>query len=139
MGRRSGVKLSGPQKNFFIRGDFYPRLDVDKDANIVRSIDQGSMMQIYDAAAGPNGTVKEVSFGVGPDQQYKCQPLALEGIINHYEREQADDVLQYDKRQTGIPRLLLEFALEKKSVDSLRTAANYGPNAKTLGPNELFD
>lgn len=133
------IAWTPPQKDFFIRGDFFPRLDVDKDSNLVRSIDQGSMMQIYDAEAGPGGLVKEVSFGVGPDQQYKCQPYALEGIINYYEREQADNVLQYEKRQTAIPLSLLGFKLEKKAVDYLRTAGNYGGNTKTLASTELWD
>lgn len=128
-----------PQKNFFMRGELFPRLDVSKDSNIVRSIDMGRMMEIYDAEAGPGGFVKEISFGIGNDTTYKCQPYALEGIINYYERDQADSVLQYEKMQTAMPLRSMAFKLEKKAMDYARTAANYGGNTKTLAANELWD
>jgi len=130
-----------PQTDWFMREKIFPLLTVDKATNIYRVIDQGTMMQVVDANVGANGRVKEVDFGIGSDGQYRCVPRALEGRIDHYERKQADDQIQYEQRKTDIPMLVLTNTLEKVAlVDTLRPTANLGTSYKTLDPTgELFD
>lgn len=126
---------------WFARGDFFGTVPVSKDSDVVRSISQGRMLQLYDAAVSnggsPGGT--PVQFGIGANTSFKCLPYVLEGVINEYDRKQADDALQYDKNQAFAPRWALEMAMEKLAMTTLLDTSLYGGNVTNLASNELFD
>jgi hypothetical protein len=128
------------KRRWFARQDFFPRVPVKKDSDIIRSVSQGAMLQIYNAAVGSNGRkVPLVEFRIGPNRTFKCRPYCLEGELNQYHRRQADDALQYDKNQTNAPRWALEMSLEDVAMQTLLDPAQYGNNVTVLSSNELWD
>ncbi len=127
--------------DWFARGDFFGTVPVSKDSDVVRSVSQGRMLQLYDATVSnggkPGGSV--VQFGIGANTSFKCLPYVLEGVINDYDRKQADNALQYDKNQAFAPRWALEMAMEKLAMTTLLNSSLYGSNVTNLAANELWD
>lgn len=126
---------------WFARQDFFGTVPVSKDSDVVRSISQGRMLQLYDATVSNGGKPggSRVQFGIGPNVAFKCLPYVLEGETNDYDRKQADNALQYDKNQAFAPRWALEMAMEKLAMTTLLDTSLYGGNVTNLASNELFD
>lgn len=128
-----------PQDNWFLSDWYYPTLKVDKESNLYKRINQSTFQQTAETVVSADGDVAEVQFYVDPDGQYRCRAHALEGVIDHYDRARADDILQYEQLQTDIPMLVLANSLELEAIAALRNVANLGTSYKFLGPDELFD
>jgi hypothetical protein len=134
-------KPPATREGWFARGDFFGNVPVSKASDIVRTVSQGRMLQLYDAAISADGKPGSglVQFGIGPNVSFQCKPYVLEGAINDYQRQQADDALQYEKNQMAAPRWALEMALEKLAMVTLLNTSNYGSNVTTLAANEYWD
>ena len=128
-----------PKTNWYLSNWFFPILRVDKESNLYKRINQSTWQQTAETIVGPDGDVAEVQFYVDPDGQYRCRAHALEGVIDHYDRARADDILQYEQLQTDIPMAVLANSLELEGFGALRDPANLGTSYKVLGPDELFD
>ncbi len=128
-----------PKENWYLADWFFPTLKVDKESNLYKRINQSTWQQTAETVVGPDGDVAEVQFYLDPDGQYRCRAHALEGVIDHYDRSRADDVVQYEQLQTDIPMVVLANSQELEALGSLRAPANLGSSYKVLAPNELFD
>jgi hypothetical protein len=128
------------EKDWFFTSRFLPYLTVQKDRDLVRTVDKGRMLQIYQAVAGTGQTkAPVVEFGIGPNKAFQCTPFSLDGMINHYDRKRADDVLQYEKRAVAAPRFALAQYLEKQGAAILTDPSQYAGNTKALTSTELWD
>jgi hypothetical protein len=128
-----------PKDNWYVSDHFFPALRVDKESNLWKRVNQATWQQTAETVVGPDGEVAEVTFYFDPDGQYRCRAHALEGVIDHYDRARADDVVQYEQLQTDIPMVVLANTLELEALSTLRNPANLGASYKVLGPAELFD
>lgn len=128
-----------PKDNWYLSDWFFPTLRVDKESNLYKRINQSTWQQTAETVVSADGDVAEVQFYVDPDGQYRCRAHALEGVIDHYDRARADDILQYEQLQTDIPMTVLANSLELEGFTTLRDTAQLGTSYKVLGPDELFD
>lgn len=128
------------EPNYFFTSRFLPYLSVSHERDLIRTIDKGRMLQIYEAAVGTSQkTSPVIEFGIGPNKSFQCQPYSFDGVINHYDAQRADSVLNYEKRQVAAPRFALAMYLEKKGAGILTDPANYDGNTKALAGAELWD
>lgn len=135
-------KPPADKATWFARGDFFPNVPVDKDSDIIRSISQGRMLQLYEALVGEDGlagAAPVVDFALGPNITFKCKPAALRGILNYYKSKQADANLQFEKRVVEAPRFALEMWSENQALPTLLNSSNYGNNVTTLAAAAYWD
>jgi hypothetical protein len=128
-----------PKENWFLADEFFPTLRVDKESNLYKKINQSTFQQTAETVIGPDGDVAEVQYYLDPDGQYRCKAHGLEGVIDHYDRSRADDVVLYEQLQTDVPMVVLKNSLELEAFTRLRSTANLGTSYKVLNGDELFD
>ena len=135
-------KPPADKSDWFARGDFFPMIPVEKDSDYIRQISQGRMLQMYEAQVGEDGLAGAspvVDFAMKGNLSFKCRPAVLRGLINYYKAKQADNMIQYEKRQTDQPRFALEMWSERKAMTQLLNSSLYGNNVTTLNANEYWD
>lgn len=128
-----------PKDNWYLADWFFPILRVDKESNLYKRINQSTFQQTAQTVVGPDGDVAEVQYYIDPEGQYRCKAHALEGVIDHYDRQRSDDVVSYEQLQTDIPMTVLANSLELDALSTLRNPAHLGESYRVLDRDELFD
>ncbi len=124
---------------WYLADELFRPIPVDKETNDYKIINQSTYQQLADTIVGADGDVAEVQFYVDLDGTYKAKAHALDGVIDHLERQKADDILEYEKRQADVPLTVLTNTLEYDAMQVVRNTANLGTSYRALASDELFD
>lgn len=117
----------------------FPIVPVDKASNAYKVINQQTFMQTAPSVVGPRGDVGTVQAYYDPEGNYRTVPYALDGVIDHLERDEADDVALYEQLQTDLPMVVIKNNMEVDSYNVLLNSANLGSNFENVAAADMFD
>jgi hypothetical protein len=117
----------------------FPIVPVDKASNVYKVINQQTFMQTAPSVVGPRGDVGTVQAYYDPEGSYRTVPYALDGVIDHLERDEADDVALYEQLQTDLPMVVIRNNMELDSFNVLLNSANLGTNFENVAAGDMFD
>jgi hypothetical protein len=112
-----------PEEGYYVVPDLFPIVPVDKEFNDFARFNASTWRQTANAAVGPAGDVARVGWYRDADGSYRAKPYALEGVIDHKERDASDDVVQYEKRQMDVPLVTLQNTLEVDGITAALTTS----------------
>lgn len=124
---------------WYIADEMFPIVPVDKATNAFKVINQGTFMQTTNAIVGPRGDVGTVQAYYDPEGNYVTRPYALDGIIDHLERDEADDVALYEQLATDLPMTTIRNNLERDAFAAIFNTASLGGNFETMPGDQMFD
>lgn len=124
---------------WYIADELFPIVPVDKATNAFKIINQSTFMQTAPSVVGPRGDVGTVQAYYDPEGNYKTVPYALNGIIDHLERDEADDVAMYEQLATDLPMTVLKNSLERDAFNVILNTSNLGSNFETMPIDQMFD
>lgn len=128
-----------PEEGYYLVPDLFPVVPVDKEFDDYARFNASTWRQTAKAAVAPGSDVPRVSWYRDADGSYRAVPYALEGVIDHKERDAADDVVQYEKRQMEVPLRTLANTLEVDGLTVALTTGNLGTSYETVAAGERFD
>lgn len=124
---------------WYLHDELFPQVPVDKASNVYKVINQSTFMKTAKAAVGPRGDVSVVQAYYDPEGSYKAIPYALDGVIDHLERDEADDVALYEQLATDLPMVVLMNSLELDAYNAAFNTTNLGSNYETTAASDMFD
>ena len=122
-----------PTEGYYVVPDLFPIVPVAKEFDDYARFNASTWRQTANAVVGPSGDVSRVDYYRDADGSYKAKPYALEGVIDHKERDAADDVVQYEKRKLDVPLVTLHNTLEVDGMRAALTTADLGTSYETVG------
>lgn len=128
-----------PDEDDYIRNIFFPRRVVAHQSDLIRQIDKGSLIRLYDLDMSTNGIAPTVSFATGANLTYSCTPFAARAAISPYDSANADAALQFDVRATKQALLSMGIRMEYKAVNSTLRQTSVMTSNETLAAAELWD
>lgn len=117
----------------------FPIVPVDKASNAYKVINQQTFMQTANSVVGPRGDVGTVQAYYDPEGNYKAAPYALDGVIDHLERDEADDVALYEQLATDVPMAVVKNDMEVDAFNVILNSANLGSNFENVAAADMFD
>lgn len=124
---------------WYMHDELFPAAPVDKASNVYKVVNQSTFMQTAPAVVGPRGDVGTVQAYYDPNGSYVTSPYALDGVIDHLERDESDDVAIYEQLQTDLPTVVLKNTMEVDAYGQMFTTANLGSNYETTAAGDMFD
>lgn len=89
-----------PLSDGFMHNVLFPRKSVAHRSDQIRTIDQASLLRVYDAASGSDSSAHEVDFKFGATLNYSCSALAFDAVLDRLDAKDADSEIQYEQRKT---------------------------------------
>jgi hypothetical protein len=128
-----------PEADYYVVPDLFPVVPVTKEFDDYARFNASTWRQTANAVVGPAGDVSRVGWYRDADGSYKAKPYALEGVIDHKERDGSDDVVQYEKRTLDVPLVTLANTLEVDGITAALTTGDLGSSYETVATDEKFD
>ena len=128
-----------PNEGYYVVGDLFPIVPVAKEFDDYARFNASSWRQTANSVVGPTGDVSRVDFYRDSDGSYRAKPHALEGVVDHKERDSADDVVQYERKKLDVTLVTLHNTLEVDGMREALTTANLGTSFETVAAAERFD
>lgn len=128
-----------PTEGYYVGPDLFPVVPVGKEFDDFMRLNASTWRQTANAVVGARGQVSQVHPFRDTDGSYKAKPYALEGVIDHKDRDAADDVMRYEQLQMDVPLVTLANTLEVDAITAATTTADLGSSYETVAADERFD
>lgn len=128
-----------PEMEGYLWSRLLPPKVVTKRSDLIRQIDKGNLLRLYDLRAGAAARVQEVQFKVNSSLTFNAIDYSVQTILRNTDRMEADEILQYDQEQMYTALVSMHTNLEYVTIkQTLRDTALLTKNV-TLLPAEYWD
>jgi len=140
-----------PEMEGYLWSRLLPPKVVTKRSDLIRQIDKGNLLRLYDLRAGDASRIQEVQFKVNSNLSFNAIDYGVQTILRNTERMEADEILQYDQEQMFTALVSMHTNLEYVTItQTLRdtslltnnvtlTAAEYWDNRTSMDSDPILD
>lgn len=108
-------------------------------SDIIRQIDKGQLLRLYDLRVGRGGRAGEIQYKIGSNLTFNCIDYAVEAIVRATEAANADAILQHEQELIYHATIAMHTNIEYVTVKSILRDTTVMTNNTTLAAADRWD